>query len=354
MLVWIGFGILVVFILALDLGVLNRTSHIPTFKEALSWTAMYVTFALAFSGFVYFGYENAWLGLGDTIGRPADGKTAFLEYLTGYVVEQSLSIDNIFVIAVIFSYFKIPTEYQHRVLFWGILGAVVFRALMIFVGVVLIERFSWMSYVFGAILIYSAYKMYTSTDEEVDPDKNPVVNFFKKFMPVTSRFDGEKFFIKRLGVTAATPLFIALLVVETTDVMFAFDSIPAIFAITTDPFLVFTSNIFAILGLRSLYFVLASVLDKFRFLQLGLTLILAFVGVKMILIAQDIHIPEVISLGVIILTLAGSILASMYLPAPETEPEVMHDLPNPTDIENPSRVSPPLRDEKSPEEIGRG
>ena len=351
MLVWIGFGILVVLILALDLGVLNRKSHIPTFREALGWTSLYVSFALAFAGFVYFGYENAWLGLGETIGRPADGKTAMLEYLTGYVVEQSLSIDNIFVIAVIFSYFKIPTQYQHRVLFWGILGAVFFRAVMIFIGVVLIERFSWMSYVFGAILIYSAYKMYTSTDEEVDPDKNPVVNFFKKFMPVTSRFDGEKFFIRRMGIRAATPLFIALLVVETTDIMFAFDSIPAIFAITTDPFLVFTSNIFAILGLRSLYFVLASILDKFRFLQLGLTLILAFVGVKMILIAQDIHLPDLVSLGVIVLVLVGSIVLSMLLPEKEIEPEVMHDLPNPNKIENPSRISPPLSDEKSPKEI---
>ncbi|MCB0675992.1 MAG: TerC/Alx family metal homeostasis membrane protein, partial [Saprospiraceae bacterium] len=217
------------------------------------------------------------------------------------------------VIAVIFNYFRIPPQYQHRVLFWGIIGALVFRGIMIAVGVVLISRFSWISYVFGAILLYSAYKMLSADHEGVDPEKNRLVQLFKKFFPVVNRMEGEHFFIRKMGVKAATPLFVALLVVETTDVMFAFDSIPAIFAITTDPFLVFTSNIFAILGLRSLYFVLASFLGKFRYLQYSLVAILGFVGIKMILL-NHVHFPEWSSLVVIVALLGVGVLASLAVP----------------------------------------
>lgn len=316
MIIWIGFVLLVIIFLALDLGVFNRTPHIIHTREALGWTGIWIAVSLAFSIFVYYAYENHWTGLGlaATSGEAMDGKTAVLKYLTGYVVEKALSVDNIFVIAVIFAYFKVPQLYQHRVLFWGILGALVFRGLMIFAGVYLLEQFSWMTYVFGAILLYSAYKMLRAGDEDIDPENNPIVIFAKRFMPVTRRMKQEQFFVRRGKFIAATPLFITLLVVETTDVMFAFDSIPAIFAITTDPFIVFTSNIFAILGLRSMYFVLASVLGKFKYLQLSLVLILAFVGVKMLLL-HHVHLPEWVSLTVILVLLGGGIGASLLKPS---------------------------------------
>ncbi len=313
MIVWIGFIVLIGLFLALDLGVFNRTPHEITTKEAFRWTLVWVSVSLLFSGFVYFGYENQWLGLGVDIGQALSGKEAVIKYLTGYLIEQSLSIDNIFVIALIFTYFRIPQKYQHRTLFWGIVGALIFRGLMIGAGAYLMNEFSWMTYVFGLILLYSAYRMWRSSngEEAVDPEKNPVVRFFQRFFPVTSKMDGEQFFIVEAGKRVATPLFIALLVIETSDVMFAFDSIPAIFAITTDPFLVFTSNIFAILGLRSLYFVLASVLDRFKFLEYALILILAFVGVKMLL-AHQVHMPEWVSLIVVAVVLTGGILLSLF------------------------------------------
>ncbi|MBR9922254.1 MAG: TerC family protein [Bacteroidetes bacterium] len=318
MLVWSGFLLLVLFLLALDLGVFNRNPHVISTKEAMGWTTLWVSISLLFSVFVYFGYENNWLGLGVELGEPLSGKQAFIEYLTGYLIEQSLSIDNIFVIAMIFTYFRIPQQYQHRVLFWGIVGALVFRGIMIFAGVLLIKQFSWINYVFGAILLYSAWRMAKGTDEtDLDPAKNKLVIAFKRFFPVVARFEGERFFIRRMGVLAATPLFIALLVVETTDIMFAFDSIPAIFAITTDPFIVFTSNIFAILGLRSLYFVLASILDKFKYIQYSLVAILAFVGVKMIL--HHIHWPEWISLVVIISFLLFGVFYSIWRDKKDTD-----------------------------------
>jgi tellurite resistance protein TerC len=312
MLVWSGFLVLITIFLALDLGVFNKSPHAITTREALKWTTVWVTISLLFSVFVYYAYEYHWFGIGVTVGEPASGKAALINYLTGYLVEQSLSMDNIFVIAVIFNYFKIPKQYQHRVLFWGIIGAVVFRGLMIGVGSVLIHRFEWMIYVFGGILLYTSWKMLRPDHENIHPDANPLVNFFKKYFPVVRGFYGEKFFIKKMGKTVITPLFIALLVVETTDVIFAFDSIPAIFAITTDPFLVFTSNIFAILGLRSLYFVLASVLDKFHYLKYSLAAILAFVGLKMIF-SHQIHLPEGVSLVFIVVSLAAGIVVSMYV-----------------------------------------
>ena len=310
MLLWIGFILFICILLALDLGVFNRESHVISTKEALGWTTLWVSVSLLFSVFVYFAYRDQWFGLGVEMGHPLPPEKAVLKYLTGYIVEQSLSIDNIFVIAIIFSYFHIPRQYQHRVLFWGIVGAIVFRGIMILAGSFLIERFDFITYIFGAILLYSAYKMIGSGHEKVDPNKNPLVNFFKRYFPVVRTIHKEHFFIKRMGKTMATPLFIALLVVETTDIMFAFDSIPAIFAITTDPFLVFSSNIFAILGLRSLYFVLVSMINRFKYLQYSLVLILVFVGIKMLLI-HFVHLPEWLSFSVILLLLGGGIIVSL-------------------------------------------
>ena len=313
MIVWIAFILFVIAALAFDLGVLNKEPHVVSTREAFRWTSIWVSLALLFSIFIYFGYEYHWLGLGETIGHDIGGAKAAITYLTGYIIEESLSMDNIFVIAVIFGYFKIPQKYQHRVLFWGILGALVFRGLLIGVGAYLVEHFHFILYIFGAILLWTAYKMIKGGDEDIHPEENPVVLFLRKYLPVTKRMKGEQFFVRRFGkIVAMTPLFVALIVVETTDIMFAFDSIPAIFAITTDPFLVFTSNIFAILGLRSLYFVLASLLDKFEYLKYSLASILAFVGLKMLLMEPlDIHLPEWTSLVVVIVLLLGGILISL-------------------------------------------
>lgn len=306
MIIWTGFIILVFIFLALDLGIFNRNPHAISTKEAFKWTSLWVSMSLLFSVFVYFAYTNGWVAnLNDL-----SGKEAVLKYLTGYLVEQSLSMDNIFVIAMVFAYFQVPEKYQHRVLFWGILGALVFRGIMIGLGVVLIRQFYWLTYLFGFFLLYSAYKMLTSADG-VHPSKNPLIQYVRRFFPVTRDFEGEKFFVRKKHVLAVTPLFITLLVVETTDIMFAFDSIPAIFAITTDPFIVFTSNIFAILGLRSLYFVLASIIDKFKYLQHALVFILAYVGIKMLII-HHVEIPEWLSLAVIGISLASGILVSIY------------------------------------------
>lgn len=306
MLIWIAFGVLIIGLLALDLGLLNRKAHVPSYKEALGWTTGWVSLSLLFSVFVYYAYTNGW------VANPGDltGKTAMLKYITGYLVEQSLSMDNIFVIAIIFGYFRIPPQYQHRVLFWGILGAIVFRGLMIGAGVILITKFSWIIYVFGVLLLYSAYKLMKSGDTPIDLKHNRTIILIRRIFPVTHQIHGEHFFIRRLNVRAATPLFVALMVVETTDIMFAFDSIPAIFAITTDPFLIFTSNIFAILGLRSMYFVLASMIAKFRYLKPALVFILFFVGVKMLL-GHHVEIGEWVSLTVVVVALATGVIASV-------------------------------------------
>lgn len=257
MLLWSIFILFILLLLALDLGVFNRENHVPSTREALRWTSLWATVGISFAAVVYYLYSHHW---GD---RDLAAGDAVIKYLSGYLVELSLSMDNVFVMALIFKYFRIPGQYQHRVLFWGILGALVFRAMMIFAGVWLLEQFQWMMYLFGVILIYSAWKMLTS-EEEVDPNRNPIIRYAKKLFPVSNTFEGERFFVRRRHILAATPLFIALLMIETTDVLFAFDSIPAILAITTDPFLVFSSNVFAILGLRSLYFVLASMMDRFE------------------------------------------------------------------------------------------
>ncbi|MGH7215088.1 MAG: TerC family protein [Tepidisphaeraceae bacterium] len=348
---WIGFVVLILALLALDLGVLNRKAHVISVREALKWSAFWIALGLSFSVFVYFGYENHWLGLGlDPQGNIAtdpvdqiklEGHTATVKYLTGYVIEKSLSVDNIFVIALIFAYFCVPAIYQHRVLFWGILGALVMRGVMIGVGAALIARFHWVIYLFGGFLILTGLKMLFMSSEDGDPGANPVIKLTRKLFPITDQFHGMHFVVRagstasheaatpdapvkrdtaveaaRAGVRMLTPLAMALVVVETTDLIFAVDSIPAIFAITGDPFLVYTSNVFAILGLRSLYFALAGMMDKFRYLKVSLAIILVLVGVKMLvaqwlkgLLGQNFNFYL---LGVIFLILAAGVIASIF------------------------------------------
>lgn len=291
----------------LDLGIFNKTPHIISTKEASKWTAIWVTVSFLFSGVVYWIYNNNYIANPD--GLKAIG--ASLKFITGYLIELSLSIDNIFVIAIIFSAFKIPQKYQHRVLFWGILGAIIFRGLMIYFGVLLINQFSWMTYIFGAFLIYTAIKMLLNgEDEKFEPKKSFIYRNLKKIMPISNHIDQEHFFVKRRHITAATPLFVALIVIEVMDVIFAIDSVPAILAITNDPFLVFSSNIFAVLGLRSMYFFLANMLEQFAHLEYSLIAILSFVGLKMLL-HDFIEIPEWASLSFIAIALLVGVLVSL-------------------------------------------
>ena len=290
---WIGFNVFVLLMLALDLGVFNRKAHVVSVKEALIWSGIWVSLALVFNGLIYYWF----------------GEHKAIEFLTGYVIEKSLSVDNIFVFVLIFSYFRIPPEYQHKVLFWGILGALVMRVIFIFAGVALIEKFHWTIYIFGVFLIYTGYKMFTEKDKKMDPEKNPVIRFFRRIMPVTDQLHGDKFFIRQNGKNFATPLFLVLILVETTDVVFAVDSIPAILAITQDEFIVYTSNVFAILGLRSLYFALAHLINRFIYLSYGLAIILVFVGLKMVMV-DFFKIPTFISLLFIGLVISGSVLLS--------------------------------------------
>lgn len=306
--VWVVFIACILVFLALDLGVFNKENHIIKTKEASMWTAIWVTVALSFSGVVY------WLFSSGIIANPTglSPNNAVLKYVTGYLIELSLSVDNVFVIAVIFSSFKIPPIYQHRVLFWGILGAIVFRALMILFGVALITRFEWIIYVFGLFLLYTAFKMLKGEEEEFDPKNSFVFRQLKKIYPITGTIQGDEFFVKRMGIKAATPLFVALIVIELTDILFALDSIPAILAITADPFLVFSSNILAIMGLRSMYFLISRMLEKFRFINYSLVVILAFVGLKM-LFSHYVHLPEWVSLTVISVALIGGIVASLVI-----------------------------------------
>lgn len=308
MIVWITFIAVVVFALILDLGVFNKQAHEITTKEATIWTCVWVTCAVLFSGIIYLAFQNNWIanptGLTPT--------NAVLKYVTGYLIELSLSVDNIFIIALIFSSFAIPKKYQHEVLFYGVLGAIVFRALMIVFGVALITKFSWMIYVFGVFLILTAVKMLISHNKPNDPHKSVIYKWIRKVYPVTRKVYDDRFFIKRSGIRYATPLFVALIIIELTDVFFAIDSIPAILAITADPFIVFTSNILAIMGLRSMFFLIVGMLDKFKYISYSLVVILAFVGVKM-LISHNVEIPEWLSLGVIILSLAGGMLASKVI-----------------------------------------
>lgn len=308
---WLSFLGFILIMLALDLGVFNRKAHKVSIKEATAWTIFWIVLSLLFNGLIYFMYQHHWLGIGRDIGHVISGKQAAVEFFTGYIIEKSLSLDNIFVIALIFAYFKVPAKYQHRVLFWGILGAIVMRGIMIFAGAILISRFNWMIYVFGGLLIVTAGKMLFSRHDNLEPDKNPLVKLAQRFYPVTNKYYRKHFFVRLNGKLVLTPLFLALIVIESSDVIFAMDSIPAIFAVTRDPFLVFTSNIFAILGLRSMYFALAAMMEKFRYLRFSLVVILAFVGVKMML-SHTYPIPTVISLAVIAAILIIGILASVY------------------------------------------
>lgn len=297
---WVGFNVFVLAMLALDLGVFHRKHHEVKFKEAISWTAVWITLALVFNGLVYY----VW------------GSQVALQFLTGYLIEKSLSVDNVFVFLLIFSYFKVPAKYQHEVLFWGIIGALVFRAIFIAVGITLLEHFHWLIYVFGAFLVFTGVKLALEKDKEIHPERNIVLRIFRRMMRVTNEYEGGKFFVRKNGHTWATPLFVVLLVIETTDIIFAVDSIPAILAITKDPFIVYTSNVFAILGLRALYFALAGVMQLFHHLHYGLAVILGFVGLKMIL--SDVYkIPIGVSLGVIMGVLTLSIVASLLWPKKE-------------------------------------
>ncbi len=309
MIVWISFLLAVLVFLALDLGVFNKNPHIISSKEAGMWTGIWVTLSFAFSGVIYWLYQNNYVANPDEL-KPLG---ATMKFITGYLIELSLSIDNIFVIAVIFTSFKIPQKYQHRVLFWGILGAIVFRGLMIFFGVMIINKFTWTTYLFGGFLIFTAIKMLLNSEEDdFEPKESFVYKTLGKIMPITSETDKERFFIQTKKGRAATPLFVALIVIEVMDVLFAVDSVPAILAITSDPFLVFSSNIFAILGLRSMYFFLANMLEKFSYLEYSLIAILTFVGLKMLL-HDFIEMPEWVSLGFIAVSLIVGILVSLKL-----------------------------------------
>jgi tellurite resistance protein TerC len=293
---WILFNAFVALMLALDLGVFHRKTHDVSLKEALTWTFVWVVLALVFNTIIYY-----WRG-----------SQQALEFFTGYLIEKALSVDNIFVFIMIFSYFQIPSKYQHKILFWGILGALIMRVIFIFAGVALIEKFHFTIYIFGALLIYTGIKMFNHNNAKIEPDKNPVIRFFKKFMPVTHQLHEDKFFVRIDGTRFATPLFLVLILIETTDLIFAVDSIPAILAITQDQFIVYTSNVFAILGLRSLYFALAGVVHRFWLLSYGLAVVLVFVGIKMLLI--DVYkIPIEWSLIFIAIIITLSIVLSLRI-----------------------------------------
>jgi tellurite resistance protein TerC len=324
LLLWVGFIAFVCMLLALDLGVFNKTEHAPSVKEALAFTAMTVALAVAFGGFIYEGYANHWAGLGTVIdavdSQYNGGRLAAVKFFTGYIVEMSLSMDNVFVIALIFEHLKVPKTLQHRVLFWGVLGALVMRGVMIGGGAALVARYHFVFYIFGAFLIITAIKMLFAKGESESPEETGIVRWLNKHFRVAKTFHGRHFVITESGRKVITPLFVALVLVESTDLLFAVDSIPAIFAITTDAFLVFTSNVFAILCLRSLYFGLAGMIEKFRYLKLSLALILALVGTKM-LFADWLteHVGEkqnFIMLGVVAGILAlGALASSVITPA---------------------------------------
>lgn len=300
---WIGFLSLILVLLLLDLLVFNRKPHTVSTGEAFKWVCFWVGLAVAFNIFIYFEF----------------GSRRALEFTTGYLVEEALSIDNVFVFLILFQYFKVPREYQHRVLFFGILGAIVLRGVFILSGAAILNRFHWVIYIFGAFLVYTGIKIIAQKEVEVHPERNPVLKLLRRIVPMTNDYVGQKFLVRRAGRTLATPLLAVLVVVEATDVIFAVDSIPAIFGVTRDPFIVYTSNIFAILGLRALFMLLSGIMDKFRFLKYGLGIVLAFIGVKM-LISGWIEIHIGISLGIVVALLVGSVVLSFIFPAPKDEP----------------------------------
>ncbi|OLE55750.1 MAG: hypothetical protein AUG51_02130 [Acidobacteria bacterium 13_1_20CM_3_53_8] len=295
---WIGFGAFILLMLAIDLGLFNRKAHSIKYREAAIWSAVWIALALIFSGLVFhqLGHQKG------------------LEFLTGYLIELSLSVDNLFVFLLIFSFFKVPGKYQHRVLYWGILGALVMRITMILLGAALIERFHWIIYIFGAFLIYTGLNMLRQDEAEYHPERNPLVRFITRHLPITRSYEGSSFFTEIDGKRMGTLLLLVLIVVEVTDLVFAVDSIPAVFGVTTDRFIVYTSNVFAILGLRSLYFLLAGVVERFHLLRIGLAIVLSFIGAKMLLVAVGIEIPIYFALGVVALVLLSSVAASLIWP----------------------------------------
>ena len=327
---WIAFSFFIVTMLALDLGLFNRKAHTIRYREAWIWSGIWVTLAMIFAGIV-FRYQGSQRGF---------------EFLTGYLIELSLSVDNLFVFLLIFSYFKVPSKFQHRVLFWGVMGALFMRLTMIFVGAALINKFHWIIYVFGAFLVYTGVKMFKQEEIDIQPEQNPLVRLVTRFLPITRHYEDEKFFTKSDGKRTGTLLLLVLMVVEVTDLVFAVDSIPAIFAITTNTFIVYTSNVFAILGLRSMYFLLAGVVEKFRYLRTGLAIVLTFIGIKMLLGAVGVIISIKISLGFVAVVLVGSVVASLLI-GPGTETTIQVDLPPDFDLplgEELNEADPPSED----------
>ena len=312
---WIGFSLFIFTMLSLDLGLFNRKAHTIKYREAWIWSGVWVTLAMIFAGIVFY-YLGSQRGF---------------EFLTGYIIELSLSVDNLFVFLLIFSYFKVPAKFQHRVLFWGVMGALFMRLTMIFVGAALINRFHWIIYIFGAFLVYTGIKMFRQEEIDIQPEQNILVRGVTRFLPISRHYEEEKFFTKVNGKRTGTLLLLVLMVVEVTDLVFAVDSIPAIFAVTTNTFIVYTSNVFAILGLRSMYFLLAGVVEKFRYLRFGLAIVLSFIGLKMLVGAVGLHIPIKISLAFVAIVLVGSVVASLVI-SPEGERTITVDLPPDFDL----------------------
>jgi tellurite resistance protein TerC len=312
---WIGFSLFIFIMLSLDLGLFNRKAHTIKYREAWLWSGVWVTLAMLFAGIVFYYL----------------GSQSGFEFLTGYIIELSLSVDNLFVFLLIFSYFKVPAKFQHRVLFWGVMGALFMRLTMIFVGAALINRFHWIIYIFGAFLVYTGIKMFRQEEIDVKPEQNLLVRGVTRFLPISRHYEEEKFFTKANGKRTGTLLLLVLMVVEVTDLVFAVDSIPAIFAVTTNTFIVYTSNVFAILGLRSMYFLLAGVVEKFRYLRFGLAIVLTFIGLKMLVGAIGFHISIKISLAFVALVLIGSVVASLVISS-EGERTITVDLPPDFDL----------------------
>jgi tellurite resistance protein TerC len=307
---WIGFSLFILFMLSLDLGLFNRKVHAIKYREAAIWSAVWITLAMIFAGIVFW-FQGTELGL---------------KFLTGYVIELSLSVDNLFVFLLIFSFFKVPATVQHRVLFWGVIGALVMRLTMIFVGGALINRFHWILYIFGGFLVYTGARMFRQEDTDIRPEENPAVRLVTRYVPITRHFEGKHFFTRVNGKRTGTLLLLVLVIVEVTDLVFAVDSIPAIFAITTNTFIVYTSNVFAILGLRSMYFLLAGVVEKFQYLRMGLAIVLTFIGAKMLIEGFEIVIPVWLSLVIVGVVLLSSVAASILWPK-EAEMDIDVDLP---------------------------
>lgn len=321
---WIGFSLFILLMLSLDLGLFNRNAHAIRYREAAIWSAVWVTLAMIFAGIVFW-YQGADLGF---------------KFLTGYVIELSLSVDNLFVFLLIFSFFKVPAKVQHRVLFWGVMGALVMRLTMIFIGAALINRFHWIIYIFGVFLVYTGIKMFRQEETDIMPEDNPIVRAVTRHIPITRHYEGDAFFTRVNGKLTGTLLLLVLIIVEVTDLVFAVDSIPAIFAITTNTFIVYTSNVFAILGLRSMYFLLAGVVEKFQYLRMGLAIVLTFIGVKMLIEAIHIVIPVKISLLVVAGVLSLAVIASIIWPK-DAEMDIEVDLPEDFDA--------PFEDDDEPE-----